>query len=252
MSNAKTILKFLEATTACCDDCISTATGIEPRQQVNQICRRLEPRGITRRRDQCSRCGRTKTVNVLSGTTPQARIPLPATPSELAMSRVPNLRAKLVCNRLDLNDIELVRRLLEAVTVVLSAPAAWHALEVYRECYFRTPDGRLPTDPGWYLICDAAKVPLYVGEAQNLNARLNTTNGSLDQFADSGRTQDPARNFIKALTTVGYIPALRVGVVREPDLLSRAGVQGSLERLDRGNVEKLIGLFRHVVVRSGV
>ncbi|WP_447860815.1 hypothetical protein [Nitrospira calida] len=250
MSNAETILKFLEGTTACCDDCIATATGIEPRQQVNQICRRLEPRHITRRQDRRVRCGRTKTVNVIRDSTPQARVTVSA--PEPAMSRGLSLRAKLICDKLDLNDIELVRRLLETVTAVLSAPAAWHALELHRECYFRTPEGRLPTDPGWYVICDAAKAPLYVGEAQNLDARLNNTNGSLDQFADSGRTQDPARNFIKALTTMGSIPALRVGIVLEPDLLSRVGVQGLLERLDRGNVEKLLGLLRHVVVRSGV
>ncbi len=252
MSNAQTILEFLEGTTPCCDDCIATETGIEPRQQVNQICRRLEPRHITRSQDRCARCGRTKTVNVIRDSTPQARVAVSATTPESSRSRDPHVRARLVCDKLDLNDIELVRRLLEAVTALLSAPAAWHALEVHRECYFRTPDGRLPTDPGWYVICDAAKAPLYVGEAQNLDARLNTTNGSLDQFANSGRTQDPARNFIKALTTMRYIPALRVGIVREPDLLSRVGVLGPLARLDRGNVEKLLGLFRHAVVRSGV
>lgn len=250
MSNAETILNFLKRKTACCDDCIATATGIKPRQQVNQICRRLEPRHITRRQGRCVRCGRTKTVNVIVDSTPPNRVPM-STP-EPSMSRGLSLRAKLVCDKLDLNNIELVRRLIETVTALLSAPAAWHALEVHREYYFRTPEGRLPTDPGWYVICDAAKAPLYVGEAQNLNARLNTTNGSLDQFADSGRTQDPARNFIKALTTMGYISALRVGIVREPDLLSRVGVQGPLKRLDRGNVEKLLSLFRHVVVRSGV
>lgn len=252
MTNADTILKFLEGTNGCCDDCIAAETRIEPRQQVNQICRRMEPRQITRRQDRCARCGRMKTVNVIHVNAPQPRVAALSRTSGPTTSRDPHVRAKLICGKLELNDVELVRRLLQAAAAVLADPAAWHPLEVHRERYFRTPDGRLPTDPGWYVICDATKVPLYVGKAENLDARLNTTNGSLDQFANSRRTQDPTRNFIKALCTMGYIPALRVAVVREPDLLGRVEVQGPLEDLDRGNVEKVLGVFRHVVVRSGV
>jgi hypothetical protein len=147
-----------------------------------------------------------------------------------------------------LNDVELVRRLLQAAAALLADSAAWHRLEVHRERYFRTPDGRLPTEPGWYVVCDATKAPIYVGKAENLNARLNTTNGSLDQFANSRRTQDPARNFIKALRSMGYISSLRVAVVRERELLRQIGMDGPLEDLDRGNVEKLLGLFRQQVV----
>jgi hypothetical protein len=252
MNNADTILRFLEGTDSCCDDCIARATHIEPRQQVNQICRRMESSALTRRQDRCALCGRMKTVNVLRISPGQPSVAPPPLTARPTISRNTVTRARLICGKLDLNEIKLVGSLLQAATAILSDAAAWHRLEVYRQCYFRIPDGRLPTDPGWYVICDAAKTPLYVGEAQNLDARLNTTNGSLDQFADSGRTQDPARNFVKALTTMGYIRALRVGIVREPDLLSRVGVQGPLERLDRGNVEKLLGLFRHVVVRSDV
>ncbi len=251
MSNADTILKFLEGANACCDDCIAAETRIEPRQQVNQICRRMEPQ-ITRRQDRCARCGRTKTVNVIHLDAAGPRVTAsPKTPGPTT-SPDPNVRAKLICGKLRLNDVELVGRLLQVAAAALSDPAAWHPLEVYREWYFRTPDGRLPTDPGWYVICDAAQTPLYVGKAENLDARLNTTSGSLDQFANSRRTQDPTRNFIKALSTMGYIPALRVALVREPDLLRRVGIEGPLENLDRGNVEKLLGLFRHVVIRSGV
>lgn len=251
MSNADTILKFLEGANACCDDCIAAETRIEPRQQVNQICRQMEARQITRRQDRCARCGRMKTVNVIHVNAPQ---PESRRPRELGptTSPDPNVRAKLISGKLQMNDVALVGRLLRAVAAALSEPAAWHPLEVYRECYFRTPDGRLPTDPGWYVICDATQTPLYVGKAENLDTRLNTTSGSLDQFANSRRTQDPTRNFIKALCTQGYISALRVAVIREPDLLRRVGVEGPLEDLDRGNVEKLLGLFRHVVIRSGV
>jgi hypothetical protein len=251
MSNADVILRFLEGRNGCCDDCIAAETHIEPRQQVNQICHRLEPQ-ITRRQDRCTWCGRTKTVNVIQVNAPQTQVEV--SPRTLATMNSPDshVRARLICGRLELNDVDVVDRLLQAAAKALSDPEAWHALAVYRQCYFRTPDGRLSSDPGWYVICDATRAPLYVGKAENLDARLNTTNGSLDQFANSRRTQEPARNFIKALSTMGYIRALHVAVIREPDLLRRVGVQGPLEDIDRSNVEKLLGLFRHMVTRSGV
>ncbi len=62
MSNAETILEFLEASPkGVCDDCISRETRVEPRQQVYQICRQLERREtVTRRKDCCALCGHTK------------------------------------------------------------------------------------------------------------------------------------------------------------------------------------------------
>ena len=85
MSNAETILEFLEGfPTGVCDDCISRETGVEPRQQVNQICRQLEQRQtITRRKDRCVRCGHTKTVN---GTRPRVRAPEVAAPPRAAQA----------------------------------------------------------------------------------------------------------------------------------------------------------------------
>jgi hypothetical protein len=252
MNNAETILRFLEGTNSCCDDCIARETHIEPRQQVNNICRRMELSALTRYQDRCALCGRTKTINVIRIGEEQPSVAPPMLTARMTMSRDSEKRARIICGKLDLNEIKLVGTLLQAAAAILSNEAAWYRLEVYRQYYFRIPDCRLPRDPGWYVICDAMKIPLYVGEAQNLDARLNTTNGSLDQFANSGRTQDPARNFIKALTTMGYIPTLHVGIISELDILNRVGIQGSLDRLDRGNVEKLFGLFRHVVVRSGI
>src|SRR3954470_8168848 len=47
-----------------CDDCISSELDIQPRQQVNQICRGLEAaRQIHRAKSPCAKCGRTKTTN---------------------------------------------------------------------------------------------------------------------------------------------------------------------------------------------
>jgi hypothetical protein len=81
-----------------------------------------------------------------------------------------------------------------------------------------------------------------------LNGRLNSENGSRDGFLNSQRQSDPERNFIKVLTTIGYISGLCVGVVREQDLLPTIRLMGPLEEVDRGNVEKTLNLFRHAVV----
>jgi len=82
MSNAEAILEFLERfPKGVCDDCVSRETRVEPRQQVNQICRHLEQRGtITRPKDRCGLCGHTKTVSVVNigrrrASAPDAPIP---------------------------------------------------------------------------------------------------------------------------------------------------------------------------------
>ena len=68
MSNAETILEFLERSPkGACDDCISRETRVEPRQQVYQICQRMEQRRtIMRRKGRCPLCGHTKTVSVIT------------------------------------------------------------------------------------------------------------------------------------------------------------------------------------------
>jgi hypothetical protein len=66
LSNSDNILEFLEANypNQYCDDCISTELGIRPRQQVNQICRRLEKDGkIKRLRLKCENCHKIKITN---------------------------------------------------------------------------------------------------------------------------------------------------------------------------------------------
>jgi hypothetical protein len=70
MTNAERILEALEkATGGCCDDCLSRRSRVEPRQQVNQVCRRLEKAGaLTRGEGRCAACKATKTVSVLGGT----------------------------------------------------------------------------------------------------------------------------------------------------------------------------------------
>ena len=115
MGNTELVLELLEARSPqpLCDDCISAATGIEPRQQVNQITRRLCDRGVTRRDERdCADCGGTKKCSVLQGpreSLRQARVveaagvysaPLRAAPP--AMPQVNEMRDQIVrfCRRI--------------------------------------------------------------------------------------------------------------------------------------------------------
>ena len=66
MTNANSILELLDDIfpNAYCDDCLSSELDIQPRQQVNQIGRRLQSMGKTvRQRGVCSSCKKIKTIN---------------------------------------------------------------------------------------------------------------------------------------------------------------------------------------------
>jgi hypothetical protein len=67
MSNPEVILEFLEGFPGgVCDDCVSRETHVEPRQQVNQICRRLEEQGmLTRQKGPCGLGPHTKVLNII-------------------------------------------------------------------------------------------------------------------------------------------------------------------------------------------
>jgi hypothetical protein len=77
VTNAQRILEALEqATGRCCDDCLSRRGRVESRQQVSQICRRLENAGVvTRGKATCAACGAAKTVSSLGGTSSSRRQP---------------------------------------------------------------------------------------------------------------------------------------------------------------------------------
>jgi hypothetical protein len=65
MVNRDIILDFLQHNQGgCCDDCLSKATNIYPRQQVNQICRELDRQGlVTRSKGYCDCSDRQKIKN---------------------------------------------------------------------------------------------------------------------------------------------------------------------------------------------
>jgi len=69
MTNAEKILELLESLRGpACDDCVSTRAGVEPRQQVHQIGRRLAGNGTLRReKTVCVLCGSAKVTSSLLG-----------------------------------------------------------------------------------------------------------------------------------------------------------------------------------------
>ncbi len=71
MSNAALILELLDEIkpNRYCDDCLSRDLSIQPRQQVNQICRRLEGQGkIVREMGVCDSCKKYKTTSFIYAT----------------------------------------------------------------------------------------------------------------------------------------------------------------------------------------
>jgi len=68
MSNSEMILELLGEIypAGYCDDCLSKELSIRPRQQVNQICRKLEGKGKLVRQDGlCEKCKKEKKTNTL-------------------------------------------------------------------------------------------------------------------------------------------------------------------------------------------
>src|SRR2546425_3370312 len=78
LSNSDAILEFLENSQPgrFCDDCTSKKAGVEPRQQVNQICNRLFTHGtLVRGEGSCTACGRNKITNAPASSGSSAMVP---------------------------------------------------------------------------------------------------------------------------------------------------------------------------------
>jgi len=143
----------------------------------------------------------------------------------------------LKCGTFDFNDVKQIQVLQAKIQLILEDPKNYCPLEHTKQYYFSTL-APLPTESGWYIILSGAS-PIYVGKAENLNKRLNTENGSRDQFANPQRSSDIERNFIKKYTELGLIRLLRVCIITESNL----GIK-PLTDLDRGNIEKHLNIWR--------
>jgi len=148
---------------------------------------------------------------------------------------------KLKCGQIDFNNLQVVLNLNTRIKKELKKPSSYHDLAHTRSYYFATPQGPLPLVGGWYIILDGS-TPLYVGKADNLDKRLNSENGSRDQFANPQRVSDIERNFIKKYTETGIVRRLRVAILPEASLYE----QQEISDLDRGNTEKHINIWRSV------
>ena len=146
---------------------------------------------------------------------------------------------------LDFNEIGTFEAVRDAIVELASRPDSYHGLRFKSPYYFQVTGSQLPSDAGWYIILDGTQ-PLYVGKADNLDARLNTDDGSRDNYGNSKRRSDPERNFIKKFIEIGAIGTPRVCIIRRIELSATVGMsEGRLTDTDAGNIEKVINLTRN-------
>ena len=146
---------------------------------------------------------------------------------------------------LDFNEIGTLEAVRTAIAEIASRPDSYHALRFKSPNYFSVTGSRLPGEAGWYIILDGTQ-PLYVGKTGNLDARLNTNNRSRDDFGNSKRTSDSARNFIKKFIEIGAVVTPRVCIIRKSELTAVIGIsERRLNDIDTGNIEKVINLIRN-------
>ena len=145
---------------------------------------------------------------------------------------------------LDFNEVQTLEAVRTVVAEIASQAGSYRGLRFKSPNYFEAIGSQLPSEPGWYIILDGRQ-PLYVGKTDNLDGRLNTDDGSRDQFGDPTRTSDPVRNFIKKFIEIGAVKTPRACIVRRSELAAALGMPESrLSKLDAGNIEKVISLTR--------
>ncbi len=151
----------------------------------------------------------------------------------------------LIVDNIDLNDPKVMNNLREVIDKLVQIPSCYYPLRFKPSFYFEVPTGRIPQESGWYIILEGKK-PLYAGKTDDLNGRLNTNNGSIDNFAKKERSFDLERNFIKKFAELNILSNLRVCIIKEKDLCLELNISPNvLTDLDRGNIEKLINIFRY-------
>lgn len=157
---------------------------------------------------------------------------------------------RLRFDNLDVTERPRVEQLIKALSAAAQDPQSRHQLTVSKRYYFAVFEGQISSHAGWYVICTDEE-PLYVGTAKNLNSRLNTENGSRDQFANPKRSSDPERNFIKSFVASGVLGSLSVITIKETEICTSLNIKSPLTRRDRHNVEKVLNLFRQRIVQVG-
>jgi len=150
----------------------------------------------------------------------------------------------LVVNRINVNDKDVINNVRSAIERLVSNQSFFYILNYKPPYYFEAVSG-LPPEKGWYIILDLNSKPLYVGRADDLNARLNTDDGSRDNFGNPKRASETERNFIKKILELKIFNGLKVCIIKERALCLELGLDPNmLSELDRKNIEKLINIFR--------
>jgi len=152
----------------------------------------------------------------------------------------------LVCDRIDLNSREIVEKLLSLLKMIARDGNNYRKITVSGTYYFRL-DRQASESQGWYLIF-VSDTPLYVGEANNLNNRLNSNDGSRDNFANPKRKSDSERNFLKRFIVTGYLTDPKVLLIEEGAVCKAFGAEYPLSSIDHTNIEKFLGIFRHNIL----
>ena len=146
---------------------------------------------------------------------------------------------------LDFNEIGIFDEFSAAVAKIASRPESYFPLQFKRSYYFAVPGSQLPREAGWYIILQDTQ-PLYVGKTANLDKRLNTNEGSTDDFGNQKRRHDLERNFIKKFIEIEAIGTPRICIIRKSELSSILGVsEQCFTETDNGNVEKVLNLIRN-------
>jgi hypothetical protein len=153
--------------------------------------------------------------------------------------------AELIVGHVNFNDLNVVALFEKVIQAALDRSATYFPLRFKPRFYFSAPPGTVfPSEGGWYIIL-AGRTPVYVGQADDLNSRLNSNQGSLDNFAKKDRTSDAERNFVKRFAEIGRVPDLRVCLITRAALASGLDIPGRpFGKVDVDNIEKVLNILR--------
>jgi hypothetical protein len=153
----------------------------------------------------------------------------------------------LIVGSIDFNNPIAINELLKAVRNLKNNRLLYFQLDFKPNFYFKIINGPIPSDGGWYIILNDGK-PIYVGQANNFDSRLNSNNGSLDNFAHGRRTFDSERNFIKKFIEIRVLINMMVIIIPDQILCAEMCINpGNLLKIDRDNIEKLLNIFRGIL-----
>lgn len=150
----------------------------------------------------------------------------------------------LKIDNLNFNDSKIINDTRKIIKKLIKKPQSIFQLKFKEQYYFEVPNGPLPEKKGWYIILNERR-PIYIGTANNLDGRLNSNNGSIDDFANTSRSSDSIRNFIKKFNELGIFSNLEVVIITEQDFCQKFNSKlNELTNVDRLNLEKFMNIFR--------